>query len=82
MKTTFRTIGGKRLRHFYSIDIEEREDGTRSVYFNSTIHVNKRTKIGPDYGSEFTYAEILKDVLPYAIKKFGSNIIHCPCCGA
>jgi hypothetical protein len=47
MKMTFHAIGNKRLCHFYSIDIEERED-----------------------------------VLPYAIRRFGSDIIHCPHCGA
>jgi hypothetical protein len=79
---TFRTIGNKRLRSFYSIDIEERDDGTRSAYFNSTIHVNKRTKIGPDYSSDFSYRQILEDVLPYAMRQFGNDIIHCPHCGA
>lgn len=78
---TFRTIGNKQLRGFYSIDIEEK-DGTRSVYFNSTIHVNKRTKIGPDYSSDFSCREILADVLPYAMRQFGDDIIHCPHCGA
>ena len=82
MKMTFRTIGNKQLRHFYSIDIEEREDGSRVVFFNSKIHVNKRVKIGPDYSSEFTYEEILKDVLPYIIRRFGDNVFHCPHCGA
>lgn len=79
---TFRTIGDKHLRPVYSIDIVEREDGSRIVYFNSAIHVNKRTKIGPDYGRDFSYDEILKDVLPYAMRRFGSDIIHCPHCGA
>ncbi|WP_395138342.1 hypothetical protein [Schlegelella aquatica] len=83
MKATFRTVGDKQLRHFYSIDIEEREDGWRVVYFNSKIHVNKRTRIGPGaYSPEFTYDEILKHVLPYAMRQFGSVIIHCPHCGA
>lgn len=81
MKATFHTIGNDRLRSFYSIDIEEK-DGTRSVYFNSAIHVNKRTKIGPDYGPDFSYDEILRDVLPYAMRQFGNDIIHCPHCGA
>lgn len=77
---TFRTIGDKQLRRLYSISIEER-DGTGVVYFNSKVHVNKRTKIGPDYSSEFTYEEILRDVLPYAVRKFGPEIVHCPDCG-
>lgn len=81
MKLTFHAVGDKLLRPFYSIDIEEREDGLRVVYFNSEVHVNKRTQIGPGpYGPEFTYAEILKHVLPYAIQKFGSDIVHCPHC--
>lgn len=79
---TFHTIGKAQLRRFYSIDIEEKDDGTRSVYFNSTIHVNKRTKIGPDYGRGFTYEEILRDALPHAMRRFGDDIIHCPHCGA
>ena len=28
------------------------------------------------------YDEVLKDVLPYAIQQFGSDIVHCPHCGA
>lgn len=78
---TFRTIGNKQLRSFYSIDIEEM-DGTRRAYFNSAIHVNKRTKIGPDYSTDFSFSEILADVLPYAMRRFGDDIIHCPHCGA
>lgn len=78
---TVHAIGNKQLRSFYSISIEEKDD-TRTVYFNSTIHVNKRTKVGPDYSREFTYEEILRDVLPYAMRKFGPGIIHCPHCGA
>lgn len=78
---TFHTVGDKQLRSFYSISIEEK-DGTRIVYFNSMIHVVKRTKIGPDYSHEFTDEEILRDVLIYAVRKFGPGIIHCPHCGA
>ena len=78
--TTFHAIGDKLLRSFYSISIEETDD-TRIVYFNSAIHVNKRTKIGPDYSREFTCEEILRDVLPYAMEMFGPEIIHCPHCG-
>lgn len=78
---TFRAVGDKRLRPFYSIDIEETGDGSRVAYFNSTIHMNKRTKIGPNYSPEFPHDEILRDVLPYAIRRFGSDIIYCPCCG-
>ena len=82
MKMTFHTIGNKQLRHFYSIDIEEMEGGSRVVFFNSKIHVNKRVQIGPGaYSSEFTYEEILKDVLPYIIRRFGDNVFHCPHCG-
>lgn len=81
MKATFHTIGNKRLRSFFSIDIED-EGGTRRVHFNSKVHANKRTKIGPDYSPEFTYDEILRDVLPYAVRQFGKDIIHCPHCGA
>lgn len=81
---TFHAIGDKRLRsNVYSIDIEETEDGSRVVYFNSKIHANKRTKIGPGpYSAEFTYDEILRHVLPYIIRKFGSDVFHCTCCGA
>ena len=83
MKATFHTIGNVRLRSFYSIDIEEMEDGSRVVFFNSKVHKHKRVQIGPGaYSSEFTYDEILKDVLPYIIRRFGSDIIHCPHCGA
>jgi hypothetical protein len=82
MKATFRAIGDKQLRHFYSIDIEEMKDGSRVVFFNSKIHVNKRVKIGPDYGRDFSYDEILRDALPYAMRQFGNDIIHCPHCGA
>lgn len=82
-KMTFHVVGDKQLRPFYSIDIEEMEDGSRVVFFNSKIHVNKRTRIGPGaYSSEFTYAEILKDVLPHIIRRFGGDVFHCPCCGA
>lgn len=83
MKTTFHTIGNKQLCDFYSIDIEEREDGSRVVYFNSKIHVNKRAQIGPGaYSSEFTCGEILKHVLPYIIRRFGGDVFHCSHCGA
>lgn len=77
----FHTIGSNQLRSSYSIEIVEK-DGTQSVYFNSTIHANKRSKIGPDYGRGFSYDEILRDVLPYAMQQFGNDIIHCPHCGA
>lgn len=83
MEMTFYAIGDKRLRHFYSIGIEEMEDGRRVVYFNSKIHVNKHTQIGPGaYSSEFTYEEILKHVQPYIIRRFGSDVFHCPYCGS
>ena len=75
----FHNIGNNQLRNFYSIDIEKEND-TRTVYFNSSIHVNKRVKIGPNYNSDFSYGEILKDVLPYAMRQFGNDIIHCPHC--
>lgn len=77
----FHQIGELGLRSFYSIDIEEEKDGTRVVYFNSSIHVNKRTRIGPGYGRGFTYEEILRDVMPYAIRQFGTDITYCPRCG-
>lgn len=52
---TFHAVGDKLLRPVYSIDIEEREDGLRDVYFNSEVHVGKRTRIGPGpYGPEFS----------------------------
>lgn len=80
---TFHYIGNKKLRDFYSVSIEENEDGTRSAYFNSRIHVKKRTRIGPDcFSSEFTDGEILKYVQPYIVRQFGKDVFHCPHCGA
>lgn len=79
---TFHGIDNMWLRSPYSIDIEEMEDGSRVVYFNSEIHTNKRTRIGPSYDRSYTYVAIFRDALPRIMRQFGNDIVHCPHCGA
>lgn len=58
--STYTYLGGRPLQHFYSIEIVE-EDGSLVVYFNSTIHVNRRARMPTSYGTGFTHGEILQD---------------------
>ena len=76
----YTSAGGLALRSLYAIELEKEDDATH-VYFLSKIHVNKRSKVGPAYGSGFTDEEILKDVLPYIHRRFGTDVTLCPHCG-
>lgn len=58
--STYTYLGGRPLQHFYSIEIVE-EDGSQVVYFNSTIHVNRRAKMPTSYSTDFRHNEILHD---------------------
>ena len=58
--STYTSLRGRPLLHFYSIDIES--DGeTQRVFFNSTIHVNKRTELPTSYSQDFSHNKILWD---------------------
>lgn len=67
----YKTLAGRPLQHFYSIEIVE-ENGGQTVYFLSTIHVNKRVKLDPTYSLDFTHEEILRDryILQTIAKKY------------
>lgn len=56
----YRHLGGLPLRHFYNIDIEE-ENGSQVIYFNSEIHVEKRTRMPMSFSMEWAHHEILND---------------------
>ena len=70
--TTYTRLGGRPLLHFYSIDIETDGD-TQRVYFNSTIHVNRRVELPTSYSTEYSHEEILhQDILVRQInERFG-----------
>ena len=58
--TTYTSLGDRPLQHFYSIDIVD--DGeSQKVFFNSTIHVNRRVELPTSYGRTYTHAKILRD---------------------
>lgn len=57
--TTYTSLGERPLQHFYSIDIEE-IDGSQTVFFNSTIHVEKRREVGR-FSKSYKHDEILRD---------------------
>ena len=58
--TTYNYLRGRLLQSWYSIDIEQEED-SQVVYFNSTVHVKKRTRMPVTYGMEYAHGEILCD---------------------
>lgn len=72
-------LNGRPLQHFYWIEIVE-EDGTQRVYFNSTIHVNRRSLMGVSYTTEFTHGEILRDrdLIESARSRYG-DVYACTC---
>lgn len=75
----YRYRNGKKLQHFYSIEIQE-EGGTQWVYFNSTIHVDKRVKMPVGYGLSYTHQQILNDhVLGKAIFDHYGDVYVCEC---
>lgn len=77
---TYYHLGNLRLRDGYSVDIEEEND-TWIVYFNSRIHVDKRSRVGPAYGKTLTHEQILANVYPFIKARWGEDVNHCPHCG-
>ena len=69
---TYKTLKGRPLLYFYSIDIETDGD-TQRVFFNSTIHVNRRVELPTSYSTKYSHAEILhQDILVRQInERFG-----------
>jgi len=57
---SYTTLGGRKLQHWCSIDIELEEE-TQYVYFNSDFHINRRKQMPVSYAKEFSHAEILRD---------------------
>ena len=57
---TYKYLGGRPLLHFYEIEIQE-ENGSLVVYFNSTIHVQRRARMPTSYSTKFTHGQILHD---------------------
>lgn len=58
----YTTLQGWRLWPWYSIDIEyDPTTNTKYVYFNTTIHVNKRVRLPVCFTNKFTDSQILSD---------------------
>jgi len=59
--TKYSWLGGKKLQHFYKIEVT-REIDTKYVYFHSTVHVDKVSKMPYSYNANhFSDVEILND---------------------
>lgn len=69
--TTYTSLGNRPLQHFYSIDIEDYGESGQKVFFNSTIHVERRVELPTSYGHSYTHAEILND--PALIRKINNR---------
>ena len=59
--TTYTSLRGRPLLSFYSIEIVDDGENGQKVFFNSTIHVNRRVELPTSYSHHFSHAEILSD---------------------
>lgn len=72
---TFRSIGFANFQSWFHVEVET-DETSRYVYACSTIHVNKRVRVGPSFSLEFTSLECVLDanVTSAIYAKFGDVI--------
>lgn len=72
---TYNVLNNRPLWDWYSIRIEE-IGGSKHVFFQSRIHLNKELHVSFQFSTEFSDWEILndRDLITWVFNRYGSEI--------
>jgi hypothetical protein len=59
----------KQLPHWMHITVTEDND-SKFLIVHSSVHMNKEVRVGPSYSTDFTDAEIIKDLTSEIYRRF------------